>query len=349
MTNPTTRTATDPFVTIVIPCRNEAPFIRRVVDSVLSSSYPRGRLEVIFVDGMSADGTREILAEAAREHSFIRTLDNPSFTTPVALNLGIRAARGEIIVRMDAHAEYGADYIPRCVGLLLRSGPKAGNVGGRSVPVPNGEGPWARAVAFVTAHRFGVGNSAFRTSDRPGLVDTVALGTFPRAVLERVGAFDARLTRNQDNELNARLLKAGYTIVYDPTIRIRYRNQANLKGLVRQAYFTGMWNVYTLSLHSYTWRWRRFIPACFVSYLALFAAVAGARARGTPVAALPLALYAVLVAAFSLGGGEPAGGPLPVAATFVSYHVSYGVGTLRGISNVLTGRWRDDLGRPLIK
>ena len=349
MANPSAQTASDPLVTAVIPCRNEAPFIRRVIESILSSSYPRAKLEVVFVDGMSTDGTRALLDAAAREHSFIRVLDNPRCTTPVALNLGIQAARGEIIVRMDAHAEYPPDYIPCCVRLLLSSGPNAGNAGGRSVTVPNGETPWARAVAFVTSHRFGVGNSAFRTSSRPGLVDTVALGTFPRAVLEAVGSFDARLTRNQDNELNARLQKAGYSIVFDPSIMVYYRNQPNLKGLVRQAFFTGMWNVYTLSLHPYTWKWRRFIPACFVGYLAILAGAAWAHAHGTPAAGLPLALYAVLVAVFSLGSGEPAGGPFPVAATFVSYHLSYGVGTLCGVSNVLTGRWRDDLGRPLSK
>ncbi len=341
-------TTTDPFVAVVIPCRNEAPFIRPVIESLLSSSYPRGRFEVVFVDGMSTDGTREILDGAAREHAFIRVLDNPLFTTPVAMNLGIRAARGEIIVRMDAHAEYPRDYIPNCVR-LLQSGPKVGNAGGRTVAVPNGENPWARAVAFVTGHRFGVGNAAFRTGSRPGLVDTVPYGTFSRAVLDEVGLYDVRLTRNQDNELNARLQKAGYAIAFDPSIRMYYRNQASLKGLVRQAFFTGMWNVYTLSLHPYTWKWRRFVPMGFVAYLAVLAAAASLSARGTEAAALPLGLYAVLVAVFSLGSGKAAGGRLPIAATFVSYHLSYGVGSFFGIANVLTGRWRDDLGRPLIK
>ena len=342
-------TAIEPFVAVVIPCRNEAPFIRAVVDSLLSSSYPRERLEIIFVDGMSTDGTREVLEEAVREHAFIRVLDNRLLTVPAAMNLGIREARGEIIVRMDAHAEYPEDYIPRCVRLLLRSGPNIGSVGGRIVALPNGDSPWARAVAFVTSHRFGVGGAAFRTSSLPGLVDTVPFGTFSRAVLDKVGLYDVRLTRNQDNELSARIQKAGYAIAYDPDIRIRYRNQACLKGLVRQAFFTGMWNVYTLSLHPYTWKWRRFVPMGFVAYLALLAAVASSGVPGAAAAALPLGLYAALVAVFSLGSGAAAGNRLPVAATFVSYHLSYGVGSFFGVANVLTGRWRADLGRPLLK
>lgn len=340
--------ATDPFVAVVIPCRNEAPFIRPVIDSLLLSSHPRDRLEVIIVDGMSTDGTRAILAEAAREHAFIRVLDNPHLITPVAMNLGIKSARGEIIVRLDAHAEYPRDYIPRCIR-LLRSSPKVGNAGGRIVPLPNGESPWASAVSFVTAHRFGVGGASFRTSSRPGLVDTVPFGTFSRAVLSEVGMYDERLTRNQDHELNARIRKAGYTIAFDPSIHIHYRNQPSLKGLARQAFFTSMWNVYTLCLHPYTWKWRRFVPVCFVVYLALLVLAASARARGTQAAALPLGLYAVLVAIFSLGSGGAAGGRLRVATTFVSYHLCYGAGSLFGVANVLTGRWRDYLGRPLSK
>lgn len=342
------KTTADLFVAVVIPCRNEAPHIRRVIDSLLASAHPRDRLEVVFVDGMSTDGTKAILEDAVREHPFIRVLDNPMLITPVAMNLGIKSARGEIIVRLDAHAEYPRDYIPRCVR-LLRSGSRVGSAGGRIVPLPNGASSWARSVAYVTGHRFGVGGAAFRTGARPGLVDTVPFGTFWRTVLDEVGMYDERLTRNQDNELNARLIRAGYTIVFDPGIRIGYRNQANLKGLVRQAFLTSMWNVYTLRLHPYTWKWRRFVPMAFVAYLAVLAAAASANMRGTACLALPLGLYAVLVAACSLGGGEAAAGRLRIAATFVSYHLSYGAGSIIGVVNVLTGRWRDDLGRPLSK
>lgn len=337
---------TDPFVAVVIPCRNEGTSIRSVIDSLLRSSHPRERLEVVFVDGMSTDGTRAILEAAVREHPFIRVIDNPLMTAPAAMNLGIRATRGEIIVRIDAHSEYPRDYIPSCVR-LLQSGPKVGNAGGRFVPLTEGGSPWARAVAHVTAHRFGVGDSAFRTSWRPGPVDTVPYGTFRRAVLSEVGLYDERLTRNQDNELNARIKKAGYEIVFDPNIHIRYRNQASLAGLLRQAFFTGEWNVYTLYLHPYTLKWRRFVPLCFVTYLIVLAAVASTSARAAAYLAPPLGLYAALVAVFSVGSGPRAGGRARVAATFASYHLWYGAGSLIGIMNILTGRWRAHLGKPL--
>jgi hypothetical protein len=166
-------------------------------------------------------------------------------------------------------------------------------------------------------------------------------------VFDSVGLFDERLTRNQDNELNARLQKAGYAIVFDPSIQISYRNQASLKGLVRQAFFTGIWNVYTLFLYPYTWKWRRFVPMCFVAYLAVLAAAMPLRMYETAVAALPLGVYALLVGFFSFAGGGRSGGRVRVSATFASYHLSYGIGTLVGIANLLTGRWRADLGRPL--
>jgi glycosyltransferase involved in cell wall biosynthesis len=338
----------DPLVSVIIPCRNEAPHIRAVVDSLEKCAYPRERLEALFVDGMSTDGTRDILRDLAREKPFLRVLDNPARVAPAAMNVGLKEARGEVIVRLDAHSEYPADYIPRCVA-LLRSSPRAGNAGGRLVSLPNGDTPWARAVAYVTAHRFGVGGSAFRTGSRPGPVDTVAFGTFPRAALDEVGWFDARLTRNQDNELNARLRRAGYTILFDPGIRLHYRNQSTLRGLARQGYDTGMWNIYTLVLAPYTWEWRRYVPMAFVTYLGLLtAALAVLPGRWAAAAALPLALYALLVGLCSLGHGVPKGESSHVAATFGSYHVSYGAGALAGIAKVLTGRGRAELGRPLI-
>ncbi len=339
-----------PFVSVIVPCRNEARFIRRVIASILSSSYPHERLEAIFVDAMSTDGTRAILEDAARENPLIQVLENPRLIVPAAMNLGIRAARGDVIVRLDAHASYDRTYIPECVR-LLQSRERVGSAGGRALTEPNGEGPWARAVAFVTAHRFGVGNSRFRTSDQAGVVDTVPYGTFWRRVLEEVGLYDERLTRNQDNELTARLQKAGYQIVYDPRIVLRYWNQAGVTGLSRQGLLTGMWNVYTLILHPYTWKARRFVPLCFVVYLAALVAAAWGRAWAGAswmgAACLPLLAYAILLAAVSLRAGAASGGALRVAATFLSYHLAYGVGPLLGALNVATGRWRAHLGRPL--
>jgi GT2 family glycosyltransferase len=334
-------------VTVVVPCRNEARHIGRVIDSVLRSRYPRERLEALFVDGMSTDGTRRILAEAAARHPFIRVLDNPRLIAPAALNEGIRRARGEIIVRFDGHSLYPSDYIPRCVDLLRRT-PGAALAGGPVVTVPDGRRPWARAVAVVTRHPLGVGASRFRIgTDRARFVDTLPCGAYDRRALEAVGLFDERLTRNQDNELTSRLRRAGYTIAMDPGVRFRYFNQGTLRGLARQGFHTGRWNVYTALLHPYTFKPRHFAPGAFVAYLASLAAAAALLGARAAPAALPLALYAGLVAAVSAAAGPAGGGRLRVAATVVSYHLSYGLGTHLGVADAVTGRWRGRLGRPL--
>lgn len=335
-----------PHVTVVVPCLNEEPHIRRMMGSLLESTYPREKLEVIFVDGMSTDATRKALQEFVTAHDFIRVLDNPYVVTPAALNIGIRAAKGEIIVRMDAHAEFPPDYIARCVS-LLQSHPNVGSAGGRSVRVPNGDGPWARAVAFVTAHKFGVGKAAYLNDLRPGPVDTVAFGAFRRSVLERVGMYDERLTRNQDNELHARLKRASYTVAFDPGIVSYYRNRPSLGALVRQGFVAGMWNVYTLCLHPYTFAPRRFVPLAFVTYLALAPAVAALGPRWAAAAAAPLAAYLGLLAVCSFGAGGPVAYRLRVAATFGAYHLAYGAGPVAGLFNVISGRWRAQLGKPV--
>jgi hypothetical protein len=239
-----------------------------------------------------------------------------------------------------------SDYVARGVALLRATG--AACAGGPIVAVPNGRLPWARAVAVVTRHRLGVGNSAFRTGrgSPPRFVDTVPNGVFLRAPLLAVGLFDERLTRNQDNELSARLRRAGHRVAFHPDLRSRYWNQPSLRGLARQGFRTGMWNVYTARLAPYAAQPRHFVPAAFVLYLALLAAAAASRAPSALLAA-PLALYAALVAAVAAAAGRAGGGGLRVAATVVSYHLSYGAGTHCGVANLLTGRWRRQLGQPL--
>ncbi|MBI3554480.1 MAG: glycosyltransferase family 2 protein [Elusimicrobia bacterium] len=326
-------------VSIVIPARNEESHIAACLDSVFSQDYPQKLIEVIVVDGMSTDRTRDIIHEYARRHPRLKLLDNPGKTAPRAVNAGIRASSGRIIVRLDAHSSYPADYVRRCIELLEST--NAGNAGGRVVNVPNGSGPWARPVARATSHRFGVGASAFRTSEKPGFVDTVPFGTFRREIIDELGPFDERLTRGQDYEFNARLRRAGYKIAFDPSIRVEYKNQAALSGLCRQAYFAGMWNVYIARLHPHSLAIRRFVPAAFVLYLAVL--LASARL----VCGLPLAAYA-LIALYACADGRYSWAEnLRTAATFFCYHVCYGAGLLTGVFNLATGRWRRQLGRPL--
>lgn len=210
-----------PFVSIVVPCRNETEYIRPLLDSILANTYPRDRLEVLIVDGMSDDGTRAVIAEYVARHPVIRLLDNPKRITPCALNLGISRARGTIIVRMDAHASYPPNYVADLVDWLERTG--ADNVGGAWVTLPGGDTATARAIAAALSHPFGIGNARYRLGTTElREVDTVPFGCFRRDVFDRVGLFDEELVRNQDDEFNFRLLRAGGRILLVPGVVSHY-------------------------------------------------------------------------------------------------------------------------------
>lgn len=335
-----------PKVSVIIPCRNEGTHIAACLDSVFGFDFPEESFEVLVIDGMSTDSTREILRRYCCARHPIKLLDNPGEIVPTAMNIGIKNARGNYIVRLDAHSEYPKSYVKDCLALLERT--QSANAGGRFVVVPNGEGAWALPVSVVTAHRFGVGSGAFRVGSEPGFVDTVPFGAFRKEIFEKVGLFDERLTRNQDNEFNDRLRRAGYKIAFDPAIKIFYKNQATLAGLLHQAYYTGMWNIYTLVLHLYTFKWRRFVPAVFVAYLLSLPAIAPFAPWGGYYL-LPAVLYLVLNLTISLGAEQSVAARARIAATFFSYHLAYGLGTWLGVINVITGRWRDHLGKPLRK
>jgi len=333
-------------ISIIIPCRNEEEHISACLTAVLAFDYPMNYLEILVVDGMSTDATREIINDYITKYPFIKLLDNFIKIVPTAMNIGIKAATGEFIARLDAHSEYPRSYIKDCLALIEKTG--AANAGGRFVTIPNSNGPWAVPVAEVTAHRFGVGAGAFRVGAKPGFVDTVPFGFFRRDLFEKIGLFNERLTRNQDNELNARIRRHGYKIAFDPAIQILYKNQPTLTGLIRQGFFTGMWNVYTLTLHPYTFQWRRFVPAVFVSYLLLIPLVF-ILSDWVIFYLLPAVLYIFINLAVAVTRDHNLSVKARIAITFVSYHLAYGAGTLFGIINIITGHWKNYFGKPIKK
>jgi GT2 family glycosyltransferase len=193
-----------------------------------------------------------------------------------------------------------------------------------------------------------VGGSAFRVKDGPGFVDTVPFGTFRKSIFNEVGYFDERLTRNQDNEFNARLRRKGYKIAYDPSIKVYYKNQATLKGLIRQAFFTGKWNVYTLFLYPYTFQWRRFIPCAFILYL--FSLVFSSfflSALLVTFYSLPLFAYILLAVTASYNRNYGFKVNSLTGMTFLCYHLTYGMGTCFGIVNLVFGTWEKHLGKAI--
>ncbi len=330
-----------PIVTSVIPCRNEARYIGQCLESVVRCDYPKDRLEVLVCDGMSDDGTREIVAGYAARHGFIHLVDNPERITPCAMNAGIRESRGEVIMPMGAHAVYSPSYISQLVAALEETG--ADNVGGVLVTLPANGRPLPRALAVGLSHPFGVGNSYFRIgAAERRLVDTVPFGCYRREVFDRIGVFDPELIRNQDDELNARLLKRGGRIMLIPEVVSYYYARGSLGQVARMFYQYGYFKPLAAWKVGRIMTVRQVVPALFVGVLA----VSGALAPWFPPARLALAgivgAYAVAAVAIAALAVRRQGVRCAAAllVVFPTLHGSYGLGSIKAILERGLGRRR---------
>ena len=256
-----------PFVSILIPCRNEEKFIDKCMDSIIANDYPKDRMEILIVDGMSDDGTRDILRRYIQQYSFIKLLDNHKKITPVALNIGIKSAKGEIIMIMGSHSVYKKDYISKCIKYLKEY--NADNVGGTMVTMPREDTFIGRAIVLALSHRFGVGGSVFRTGSRePKLVDTVFGGCYKKEVFEKIGLFNEKLTHTQDMEFNLRLKKAGGKILLLPDIVSYYYTRSDFKSFCKNNFKNGFWAIYPFKFTKIMpVSLRHLIPLAFVSSL----------------------------------------------------------------------------------
>lgn len=320
-----------PRVSAVIPCRNEERYIGACLDSLLTCDYPQDRLEILVADGMSDDRTRAIVSEYAARYPSVRLLDNPKRITPAAMNVGVRNATGAIIMPMGAHALYPRDYITRLVAALAETG--ADNVGGVLVTVPADDTPVARALAIALSHPLGVGNSYFRIgATERRVVDTVPFGCYPRAVFDRIGLFDEELVRNQDDELNGRLVRQGGRIVLIPEVVSRYYARRSFKQVARMFFQYGYFKPLAARKIGRVLTARQLIPALFVLGLCGSALLAPWSAVGRWLFTAITVTYAAAIGAVALAalryGARCA---LALAAAFPVLHVSYGVGFLAGL------------------
>lgn len=332
------------MVSVIMPVRNEAAYIERSLGAVLAQDYPPERMEILVVDGMSTDGTREYVIAAQAQRPGLRLIDNPRGIVPPGLNIGIGEARGDIVVRVDGHCEIAPDYVRRCVEHLRADGVDA--VGGPIETI--GETDEAQSIALAMSSWFGVGGSAFRTvNDRAMLVETVAFPAYDRRTLRRLGPFDEELVRNQDDEYNYRLLKSGGRILLSPDIRSRYYSRSGLRSLWRQYYQYGYWKVRVMQKHPRQMRGRQFVPPLFV------AGLLGSSALGLLfrpfwfLLALVLTMYATADLAASLSIGREHG-MRHVPRLLVIHpviHVSYGLGFLAGLVR-FAGHWQSSDGEP---
>ena len=332
-------------VSVVVPCWNERRFVERSLRTLLDGTFPADDMEVLVVDGGSTDGTRAILLRLAAADARLRILDNPRRITPVALNLGITAARGEIILRADAHTLYPRDYVAVLVRTLEESG--ADLVGCPADGVAGSDGAWAHAIALATGGAFATA-SPFRERKQSGPADTVPFGCWRKSLFARVGLFDERLQRNQDNEHASRILRDGGRIHLTAETRVGYQVRDTLRALCRHASGSGKWNVFTLALAPHAFRWRHILPGVFFCGVvtALVAVLVGVRWDEPALwifgvaALLPYLTVDVAVATKKTAAAGRLWLALPVAFITACFHLSYGFGVARGALLFVSGAWR---------
>ena len=327
-------------IAIIIPCRNEEAHIARCLDSVLANDYPHALLDVVVIDGMSDDRTRAIVADYSQRHGCVRLIDNPNRIKPTALNLGIANTSAEVVIRIDAHALYERDYIPRLVqGLFLH---ECDNIGGIRETDP-GSSTWSRAVAVVIGHPFAAGNALYRTGVahvEPREVDTVFCGCYRRDVFERIGIFNEKLIRTQDREFNERLRTQGGKIVLDPTVRCTYFPRTHFWDYCRWTCQGAYW-LYLASRFTRTQMtsWRNWVPGLFVLWHLLVMVVSFIAPVFGVIAAVPIGLYWVVNPFVSIQIAAREARPLMAPCLLLLFavtHYGYGAGSIAGW---LSARW----------
>jgi len=255
-----------PSVSIIIPCRNEGKFISKCLDSVLDNNYPEDSIELFVIDGMSTDGTREIVKNYSKKYKFIHLLDNQKYITPVALNIGIKEAKNNIIIRMDAHATFKNDYILKCATFLEEY--DADDIGGIWVIKPRENTILGRGIAKSMSSFLGTGDAYYKIgSEKLKIVDTVPFGCYRKELFNKVGFFNENLERSQDMEFNLRLKKAGGKIYLFPEIVGYYFARSKLKDFIIHNFKDGIWAVYPLKFVKIPFRPRHYVPLLFVSGL----------------------------------------------------------------------------------
>ena len=258
-----------PTVSVIIPCLNEDKTIHLLLDALFAQTYPIDLMELVIADGLSTDNTRKVISDFSLKQPALKitVIDNPKRTIPSGLNLAIKSASGEYLVRLDAHSIPRPDYIIRCIEAHL--GEVAENVGGVWDIHPQNDSLIARSIAAAAAHPLGVGDAKYRYTDKAEYVDTVPFGSFNKAYLETIGGFDETLLTNEDYELNTRIHQAGGRVWLDPQIRTVYYARRNLRDLYHQYWRYGFWKAEMIKRYPRTLRPRQALPPVFVAGLVL--------------------------------------------------------------------------------
>lgn len=321
-------------LSVIVPCRNELKYIDGCIESILNQDFPKDEMEVLFVDGMSTDGTREVLSQYCEKYGFMRMLDNPEFIVPKAMNIGIRQSAGDAVMRLDAHSAFEPVYMSTLVAKLYEL--DADNVGCVCQTDVKEHNSKSLAIKAVLSSRFGVGNSDFRTGvSNVMLVDTVPFGCYRRSVFEKYGLFDERLVRNQDIELNKRITNGGGRIYLIPQALFTYFARDSFSAMSRNNYSNGLWNILTVKLTGRltSLSVRHFVPMLFLLSIIVPLLLMSVDLRFGLVTVASVTLYFILMSLVCLKSIVQYN-DLKFKYLFVAFlvlHTSYGFGSLVGL------------------
>lgn len=323
------------MVSVICPIYNEEKYIAKCIDSILSQDYPKDDLEIIFVDGMSTDRTREIVEEYISKFPFIRMIDNPQKIVPPAMNIGIRESKGEIIIRLDAHAEFPNNYFSRLIESLIKL--DADNVGGVCITLPTSDDIIPIAIANVLSSKFGMGNSSFRVGCKNiQEVDTVPFGCWHREIFKKIGYFDEELIRNQDDEFNGRIIKNGGHIYLLPDLEIKYYARDKVSKVSKMFYQYGLFKPLVNKKLGSPATIRQFFPPIFV--LGLFLGLV--LSLIFPILFIPylsvISIYILLAIYFSIKSTSNILVLLTQIYIYLVVHLSYGYGYIKGAWKLAT-------------
>lgn len=334
----------NPLITVILPIRNEARYIRNALLAVLKQEYPPEKMQILIADGMSTDATREIIDELVSnypQHS-VKLIDNLNQIASTGLNTALPLARGEIIVRVDGHCEIAPDYLSNCVH-YLRSYDIAG-VGGPIQTI--GKTFTAKVIAVAMSSKFGVGGAAYRTlTQGETYPDSIVFPAYKKETINKTGLYDEELIRNQDDEYNYRIRSLGGKLLLTSEINSRYYSRASLSALWRQYFQYGYWKVRVLQKHPAQMRPRQFVPSVFVLTILFSSLSVLFTSLGNYALGLVLGAYTLANLLFSIQAAKRSKWNylilLPIVYSIL--HLSYGIGFIFGLLK-FANRWGDKRG-----
>lgn len=316
-----------PIVTVIIPCRNEFNYIEKSVTSILNQKDLPGEIEIIVVDGLSDDGTRERLEKLQLGFPNLKVIDNLKRTTPFALNLGIKEAYGEFVCIMGAHSVYSEDYLSISIKLMEKY-PEASCVGG---PITSkGKTNFGKAVALAMSSSIGVGNAKHRFPKYEGYAEMACFPVFRKEVFSQIGLYDETLVRNQDDEFCSRLTNSGKKVYISPLVKSIYYVKDTPSKLIKQYFYYGLYKPLALNKVKSKIKIRHLVPFIFVIYL-----LSLPLAYMFPLWLLPVILYFLVISWNILVSKLNIKSKLYLYIIYPLIHISYGVGFILGISKLI--------------